>query len=330
LAALEEVDEELYKMKVKWLLANPVADLGFGMTFTDPIGATDTEGSLQSADAEDGSAPSSSESSDDSVDRDASRSSAVGVQALPAVVQLRDRLPGTERRVPGRALLRVGAAEVALDGGSGEQEVTDENKLSYVGKLADWRLRGAIELQVDAMARGLRCVVPEGVLSELRGLLRPTEIAQLISGLGDISVDDWERHTAFSHGLSRTSSLVTWFFQAVRGWSESEEDRALLPQLLQFVTGSARVPVGGFAELVGFNGAKHPFTLARGPHLTAESLPTAHACICTLDLPPYEDFETCQAKLRQMLTWGRSHFDEAAGHREEEDGSEGEEGSEAD
>ncbi|CAK0893999.1 unnamed protein product [Prorocentrum cordatum] len=91
-------------------------------------------------------------------------------------------------------------------------------------------------------------------------------------------------------------------------------ENRLLPQLLQFVTGSARVPVGGFRELVGFNGAKHPFTLARGSHLSPESLPMAHACICTLDLPPYKDYETCRAKMVQMLALGRGHFDDAAAH----------------
>merc|ERR1739842_114977 len=115
-------------------------------------------------------------------------------------------------------------------------------------------------------------------------------------------------------GLTRGSEVVSWFWRTVRSWAASPDERRLLPQLLQFVTGSARVPVGGFKELVGFNGAKHPFTLARGSHLTSESLPMAHACICTLDLPPFRDYETCRAKLVQMLTLGRSHFDDAAVH----------------
>merc|ERR1712054_746415 len=108
------------------------------------------------------------------------------------------------------------------------------------------------------MRRGLVAVVPEAVLEELQSLLRPTECAQLLS------------------------DIVTWFWRTVRSWAASPEDRVRLPQLLQFVTGSARVPVGGFRELVGFNGARHPFTLAKGSHLTPQSLPMAHACICTL------------------------------------------------
>merc|ERR1719160_2044352 len=154
-------------------------------------------------------------------------------------------------------------------------------------------------------------------MKELRSLLSPAEVAQLLSGMGEIDVDDWETHSAYSLGLSRDADIVKWFWRLVRDWSESEADKGRLPQLLQFVTGSARVPVGGFAELVGFNGSKHPFTLSRGSHLTTQSLPMAHACICTLDLPEYEDEATCRAKLNQMLTLGRAHFDEAAGHAED-------------
>jgi len=347
--ALEEFDEELYRTKVKWLLANPVAELGFDMPFTDPLGRTDEQppspsqdrsvaSGSRSVEATGSSASSSSSSSTCSssaaqpepLTEAASSSSSVATAAevaavpfgavlsLPAVVRLSDRLPGTERSFPGKVLLQVGTSEVALDGADGELQVTDDNKLEFVNALTEWRTHGGIELQVQAMAKGLRTVVPEAVLTELRGLLQPAEVAQLLSGMGEICVDDWERHTAYTHGLYHEGDLVTWFWRTVREWASSPEEQVRLQQLLQFVTGSARVPVGGFAELVGFNGAKHPFTLSKGTHLTPQSLPMAHACICTLDLPPYEDFETCRAKLTQMLAFGRSHFDEAAGRRGED------------
>ena len=152
----------------------------------------------------------------------------------------------------------------------------------------------------------------------MHSLLTPVEIAQLLSGLGGkLSVEDWEQHTSYTHGLSKQSEVVGWFWRVVKDWATSEE--SLLPQLLQFVTGSARVPVGGFSELVGFNGAKHAFTLAGAAHLSKQALPVAHTCICTLDMPPYEDFETCRHKMTQMLRLGRAHFDEGAGQPEGEE-----------
>jgi tetratricopeptide (TPR) repeat protein len=299
LQCLADIDDDLYRLKVRWLLDNPVEDLGFDMPFCDPIGRDDSREA------------STGEVTDEQ-------------QTLPAVVVLRDRLPGNVRTWPGNAPHNVGAAEIDLTTIDGEEAtldamptVTDENKVAFVEALVDWRLRKGLEPQVAAMAKGLRTVVPDSVLKELRSLLTPAEVSQLLSGMGEIDADDWETHTAYALGLSRESDIVKWFWRLVRDWSESETEKGRLPQLLQFVTGSARVPVGGFAELVGFNGSKHPFTLSRGSHLTTQSLPMAHACICTLDLPMYEDEETCRAKLTQMLTLGRAHFDEAAGHAED-------------
>jgi len=71
------------------------------------------------------------------------------------------------------------------------------------------------------------------------------------------------------------------------------------------------VPVGGFAQLVGFNGGKHLFTLARGAHLKPQSLPTSHACICTLDLPPWDSFKAARCKLLRATEAGGGRFDEA-------------------
>ncbi|CAK0890776.1 unnamed protein product [Prorocentrum cordatum] len=86
-----------------------------------------------------------------------------------------------------------------------------------------------------------------------------------------------------------------------------------LQDLLQFATGSRRVPVGGFAQLVGFNGGKHLFTLARGAHLKPQSLPTSHACICTLDLPPWDSFKAARCKLLRATEAGGGRFDESTG-----------------
>lgn len=77
-----------------------------------------------------------------------------------------------------------------------------------------------------------------------------------------IDVNDWQQHTQYSGLLSpqsvvrtrraqRTSvracadagahQLTQWFWEAVRALSEAERAR-----LLQFVTGTSRVPVQGF------------------------------------------------------------------------------------
>ena len=64
-------------------------------------------------------------------------------------------------------------------------------------------------------------------------------------------------------------------------------------RLLQFVTGSCRVPVGGFDDLPGGR-FQIRFTSKTS---NVYSYPVAHTCENWLDLPPYKDKET----LKQML-----------------------------
>lgn len=74
-------------------------------------------------------------------------------------------------------------------------------------------------------------------------------------------------------------------------------------RLLQFVTGSARVPLQGFRALQGSTGAVGPrlFTI----HLTADvpqqHLPKAHTCFNRIDLPPYENYQLMYDKLTQAV-----------------------------
>jgi len=278
--SLADMDPELHRHKVQWLLANPIDELGVELSFSDPLGP---EESPSDADEE--------------------------VQSLPSFLSRHQRLSGDSSST---VLMRVENSEVLLC--DGVTTVTDENKHRFVEFLERWKLYEGISDQINAMAKGLSKVLPGDLRQEMHGLLTPLEIAQLLSGLGTLNVEDWETHTAYTHGLQKESNVVRWFWQVVRDWANSEE--LLLPQLLQFVTGSARVPVGGFSELVGFNGAKHAFTLAGANHLSKQASPVAHTCICTLDMPPYPDLDTCRHKMTQMLRLGRSHFDEGAGQAE--------------
>lgn len=74
-------------------------------------------------------------------------------------------------------------------------------------------------------------------------------------------------------------------------------------RLLQFVTGSSRVPLQGFKALQGNTGAATPrlFTI----HLTADvpiqNLPKAHTCFNRIDLPAYDSYQLLYDKLSQAV-----------------------------
>jgi len=287
-AQLEKIDAELYKHKVWWLLKSDIADLGFEMSFTDTLPSED----LMSA-----APPCASSSSMDLL------------QPLPEVVSQADILPGECKDENAQLASITRATQVELVPGGSSLTVTEENKEQFVKALLDWRLRGSLRPALGAMLQGLRAAMPSAVLAEARRMLTPWEVHALLAGSRDIDSVDWERNTRTVGGLQKHTREVRWFWQIVHQWAkEKRQDR--LQDLLQFATGSRRVPVGGFAQLVGFNGGKHLFTLAKGVHLSAKSLPMSHACICTVDLPPWDNFEDAQRKLQAAAEVGKARFDE--------------------
>mmetsp|Transcript_4096 Transcript_4096/g.12842 ORF Transcript_4096/g.12842 Transcript_4096/m.12842 type:complete len:402 (+) Transcript_4096:154-1359(+) len=297
-AQLERIDEEMYRHKVRWLLANDVSALGFDMPFADVL----LDGSSPETAAGRGGGGGGSSSSATSAAPDE-------LTPLPEVVDPSDALPGDEQVAEPLRLRAFSHTQIALAPGDKDCVVTEANKEQFVAALLDWRLRASLRGPVDAMLRGLRVAVPSAVLAEARRMLAPSEVHALLAGSRDIDAGDWERNTRIAGGLTPNSQEVRWFWKTVHQWAhEGRQDR--LQDLLQFATGSRRVPVGGFAQLVGFNGGKHLFTLARGAHLTAKSLPTSHACICTVDLPPWESLAAAQHKLLAAIEAGRSRFDE--------------------
>ncbi len=89
----------------------------------------------------------------------------------------------------------------------------------------------------------------------------------LLGGLAQIDVEDWKAHTEYS-GYSNTDQVVTWFWKAVENY-----DGEMRARLLQFVTGTSKVPMNGFSELQGSQGPRKFCIKKTG---VATSLPRAH------------------------------------------------------
>jgi E3 ubiquitin ligase SMURF1/2 len=121
----------------------------------------------------------------------------------------------------------------------------------------------------------------------------------MISGLGKIDIDDWKAHTRLKH-CSNDTTIVKWFWRTVDDFDEEKRAR-----LLQFVTGSSRVPLQGFKALqgmrscllrLGFVFKSIPFagsTGSQGPRLftihqvdtNTDNLPKAHTWSVGLYVP---------------------------------------------
>ncbi|KAL7414734.1 hypothetical protein BDY24DRAFT_384401 [Mrakia frigida] len=165
--------------------------------------------------------------------------------------------------------------------------VTDDNKQEYAEALANHRIVKRVEKQFKAFLEGFSEVIPPRSID----LFNPMELELLIGGLSDIDVDDWRENTAY-RGYLKEEEIIQWFWIAVEDWSPEKKAK-----LLQFCTGTSRVPVNGFKDLHGSDGLRK-FTIERtiSPGQVTE-LPRSHACFNRLDLPPYESFEILVEKL---------------------------------
>ncbi|XP_051125493.1 E3 ubiquitin-protein ligase UPL1 isoform X2 [Andrographis paniculata] len=163
--------------------------------------------------------------------------------------------------------------------------VTEETKHEYVDLVADHILTNAIRPQITAFLEGFNELVPR----ELISIFNDKELELLISGLPEIDLVDLKANTEYT-GYTAASNAVQWFWEVVEGFSK--EDRA---RLLQFVTGTSKVPLEGFRALQGISGPqKFQIHKAYG---APERLPSAHTCFNQLDLPEYSSKEQLQDRL---------------------------------
>ncbi|PPR94337.1 hypothetical protein GOBAR_AA26326 [Gossypium barbadense] len=143
-------------------------------------------------------------------------------------------------------------------------KVTEENKHQYVDLIAEHRLTTAIRPQINAFLEGFNELIPR----ELISIFNDKELELLISGLPEIDMDDMRANTEYS-GFSAASPVIQWFWDVVQGFSK--EDKA---RLLQFVTGTSKVPLEGFSALQGISGSqKFQIHKAYG---SPDHLPSAH------------------------------------------------------
>ncbi|XP_058244840.1 NEDD4-like E3 ubiquitin-protein ligase WWP1 isoform X1 [Hemibagrus wyckioides] len=162
--------------------------------------------------------------------------------------------------------------------------VTEENKEEYIGLMAEWRFSRGVEGQTKAFLDGFNEVVPLQWLQ----YFDEKELEVMLCGMQEVDLQDWQRNTVYRH-YTRNSKQIMWFWQFVK-----EVDNEVRLRLLQFVTGTCRLPLGGFAELMGSNGPQK-FCIEKVGKETW--LPRSHTCFNRLDLPPYKSFEQLKEKL---------------------------------
>ncbi|XP_046999010.1 E3 ubiquitin-protein ligase Nedd-4 isoform X3 [Schistocerca americana] len=167
--------------------------------------------------------------------------------------------------------------------------VTNENKDEYISLVIQWRFVSRVQEQMNAFLNGFEGLVPLPLVK----IFDEHELELLMCGIQNIDVKDWKQNTLYKGDYHPNHITVQWFWRVVLSFNNEMRAR-----LLQFVTGTSRVPMNGFKELYGSNGPQL-FTIEKWG--TPENYPRAHTCFNRLDLPPYESYQQLREKLIKAI-----------------------------
>merc|ERR1712136_476652 len=176
-----------------------------------------------------------------------------------------------------------------LKPGGAKISVTNENKDEYIRLVVHWRFVSRIQQQMDAFLAGFNELVP---LNHLK-IFDEGELELLMCGIGSIDVKDWKHNTVYKGDYHPNHIVIQWFWRVVLSFNNEMRSR-----LLQFVTGTSRVPMNGFKELYGSNGPQ-PFTIEKWG--SPNNFPRAHTCFNRLDLPPYESYQQLRDRMIRAI-----------------------------
>ncbi|XP_032574166.1 E3 ubiquitin-protein ligase Nedd-4 isoform X15 [Drosophila sechellia] len=176
-----------------------------------------------------------------------------------------------------------------LKPGGANIDVTNENKDEYIKLVIEWRFVARVKEQMSSFLDGFGSIIPLNLIK----IFDENELELLMCGIQNIDVKDWRENTLYKGDYHMNHIIIQWFWRAVLSFSNEMRSR-----LLQFVTGTSRVPMNGFKELYGSNGPQM-FTIEKWG--TPNNFPRAHTCFNRLDLPPYEGYLQLKDKLIKAI-----------------------------
>jgi len=177
-------------------------------------------------------------------------------------------------------------------------DVTDENKQRYIDLIVHWRSVSRVQEQMKMIKKGLFEMIPK----ELMATFEWNDLEFLISGVSEIDVADWKANTIYRN-CTADDTMVSWFWKCL----ENDFDNMKRASLLQFCTGTSRIPVNGFKDLQGSDGPRK-FTIE--VISLRNILPRSHTCFNRIDLPRFDDYETFVARLTMAIECSEGFGDE--------------------
>ena len=154
--------------------------------------------------------------------------------------------------------------------------------------------------QASAFRKGLETLIPISALELFNG----EEIEDLLCGQtgSPWKMSDLQENINPAHGYSASSPVFSNLLITMSEFTQIEQKK-----FLQFITGSPRLPVGGFASLSPKLTVvrKEPSILGMHPD---EYLPSVMTCQNYLKLPEYSCIEVLQHNLKYAINEGHESF----------------------
>jgi len=109
---------------------------------------------------------------------------------------------------------------------------------------------------MQSLVEGFNKVIPH----EWIKVFSSDEIEAAICGNAHIDLEDWKNNTEIK-GFNKWSITVKRFWQCMETYIQAE-----LARILQFCTGTSRLPLGGFRSLESNRGEKAKFCIQKVPY----------------------------------------------------------------
>jgi len=192
-----------------------------------------------------------------------------------------------------------GYPAIELRKGGKDLNVTLSNIEQYVRLMCHWSLVEGVSRQLEAFREGFDSVFPLTHLS----LFYPEELEQLFCGSTFVQWDPKMMAECChpDHGYTHESRAIKTLFEILAGYNQEEQRK-----FMQFITGSPRLPVGGFKSL------SPPLTVVRKTFDPEDSpdnyLPSVMTCVNYLKLPDYSTSDIMRDKLRTAANEGQLAF----------------------
>jgi E3 ubiquitin-protein ligase TRIP12 len=195
-----------------------------------------------------------------------------------------------------------GHPSIELRKGGKDIPVTIHNLEEYIKLVYHWMLVGGVSRQMEAWREGFDSVFPSSALK----MFYPEELEMVFCGANQSVGETWDLKTLMEccrpdHGYTHESRAIQFLFEVMASYNAQERRK-----FLQFVTGSPRLPVGGFKAL------QPPLTIVRKtidlPSDANSFLPSVMTCVNYLKLPDYSTIETMRERLRVAADEGQMSF----------------------